>query len=138
MKVITYAQNYCVLVWPFMAFYGLLWPFMLLCGFDIIGLVLSFLAVIDPNSFGLVFRITTTTMSPEEICSLKIDPGNCQNQTTRFYYNVALGQCLEFKYNGCDGNANNFITNLECQNKCLTSQGDNVRRISHNSSLGIF
>ena len=43
------------LVWPF---YGLIWP---LYGFlwqniDLIGLVWSFLAVINPNSFGLVVK----------------------------------------------------------------------------------
>ena len=44
------------LLWHFIAFYGyngLLWQ-----NFDLIGLVSSFLAVIDPNSFGLVsFKI---------------------------------------------------------------------------------
>ena len=51
-----------------MAFYGLLWPFMAFYGhiivfyglswqnIDLIGLVPSFLAVIDPNSFGLVIN----------------------------------------------------------------------------------
>ena len=36
----------------FIAFYGLLWQ-----NIDLIGLLSSFLAVIDPNSFGLVYSI---------------------------------------------------------------------------------
>ena len=40
------------IVWPYIVLYGLLWPFMATYRF---GLVWSFLAVIDPNSFGLVF-----------------------------------------------------------------------------------
>ena len=46
-----------------MAFYGPIWPFMAillcfmaLCGKIKIGLVSSFLAVIDQNSFGLVYN----------------------------------------------------------------------------------
>ena len=38
------------LLWSYMAFYGLLSQ-----NIDLIGLVLFFLAVIDPNSFGLAF-----------------------------------------------------------------------------------
>ena len=36
------------LVWPF---YGLKWPFVVFC-----GRISYFLAVIDPNSFGLAYR----------------------------------------------------------------------------------
>ena len=54
------------LIWPFMFLYGRLWSFMAFYGhiivfyglsmqnIELIGLVSSFLAVIDPNSFGLV------------------------------------------------------------------------------------
>ena len=46
------------LLWYFMVFYGLLWPVMAsygpFMGIYRFGLVCSFLAVIDPNSFGLV------------------------------------------------------------------------------------
>ena len=38
------------LLWPFVAIYGLLWQ-----NIDFIGLLSSFLAVIDPNLFGLVW-----------------------------------------------------------------------------------
>ena len=53
--------------WSCMAFYGLLWSYMAFYGHNIVlyglswqnidlnGLVSSFLAVIDPNSFSLVF-----------------------------------------------------------------------------------
>ena len=43
-------------VWPFMAVYGLVWSFYGLKWHFVvfIGRILSFLAVIDPNSFGLV------------------------------------------------------------------------------------
>ena len=48
------------LTWPFMVLYGLIWSYMAFydhidLNIDMIGLVSSFLAVIDPNSFGLVY-----------------------------------------------------------------------------------
>ena len=44
------------LVWFYMAFYGLSWQNIDLIG--LVSLVSSFLAVIDPNSFGLVLENT--------------------------------------------------------------------------------
>ena len=58
--------NFLRVIMVCMAIYGLIWLFMVLCGrfivfngllwqnIDLIGLVSFFLAVIDPNSFGLV------------------------------------------------------------------------------------
>ena len=59
------AWSYMALLWPFhgligdfyirfIVVYGLLWQ-----NVDLIGLVSSFLAVIDPNSFGLVSLVKT-------------------------------------------------------------------------------
>ena len=57
---------FCNVAWPCKVIYSPIWPFMVLYGHiivfygrswqnvDLIGLVSSFLAVIDPNSFGLV------------------------------------------------------------------------------------
>ena len=55
----------CGLVWPstaFLTFNGVLWSYMAIYGLlwlniDFIGLISSFLAVIDPNSFGLVCSV---------------------------------------------------------------------------------
>ena len=44
--------TYSGIVWPFVFFYGLLWQ-----NIDLTGLTLPFLAVIDPNSFGLVLHV---------------------------------------------------------------------------------
>ena len=64
--------TYCGLLWPFMVLYDLVWYFIILYGLimvlyglfyslirqniDLIGIESSFLVVIDPNSFGLVFH----------------------------------------------------------------------------------
>ena len=48
--LIRISMDLCVLVWTCMALFGLVWHFMVFY-----GRISSFLAVIDPNSFGLVF-----------------------------------------------------------------------------------
>ena len=52
LSCIAFSWSCMALEWTFMAFYGRLWQ-----NTDFNGLVSSFLAVIDPNSFGLVFLL---------------------------------------------------------------------------------
>ena len=54
-----------------------------------------------------------------DICSLPPDPGPCKALIPRWYHNAATGQCEEFIYGGCEGNANNFETKLACEQACL-------------------
>lgn len=35
-----------------------------------------------------------------------------------FSYDPALGKCIEFKFGGCDGNANNFVSFKQCMDAC--------------------
>lgn len=37
---------------------------------------------------------------------------------TRWYYHAEPRKCQEFKYKGCDGNANNFDTKAICETAC--------------------
>ncbi|CAG9534594.1 unnamed protein product [Cercopithifilaria johnstoni] len=65
------------------------------------------------------------------ICSLPPQQGNSCNMSSviRFYFNVANKGCIEFTYNGCGGNLNNFATLEQCNNFCLSSactSGDTV------------
>lgn len=53
-------------------------------------------------------------------CYEPLDPGDCDTYDIRFYYNKYTGKCEQFKYKGCNGNANNFFTMEECQRKCDT------------------
>ncbi|EJD73670.1 hypothetical protein LOAG_18918 [Loa loa] len=57
------------------------------------------------------------------ICSLPLHQGNSCGMTavTRFYFNVARLNCIEFTYNGCGGNLNNFASLDQCNNFCLSS-----------------
>jgi len=63
-----------------------------------------------------------------EICKLAPDAGKCSNSLARYYYDPQLGDCQQFVYGGCHGNANRFLTHADCQTTCRqqpqTSQND--------------
>uniref|UniRef100_A0A8C2TPJ3 Tissue factor pathway inhibitor n=1 Tax=Coturnix japonica TaxID=93934 RepID=A0A8C2TPJ3_COTJA len=70
-----------------------------------------------------VFFITGVPLPPLKLghsdCALKADEGPCKAIHMRFYFNIRSRECEIFEYGGCQGNANNFLTLEECQNKLL-------------------
>ncbi|POI34849.1 hypothetical protein CIB84_001399 [Bambusicola thoracicus] len=54
-------------------------------------------------------------------CALKADEGPCKAIHMRFYFNIRSRECEIFEYGGCHGNANNYLTLEECQNKCVVT-----------------
>jgi len=42
-----------------------------------------------------------------------------------FHYNTETGQCEEFIYGGCEGNANRYETVEECQQACASGKSRN-------------
>ena len=63
-------------------------------------------------------------------CLLPADPGsNCEaSSVVMWYYNAVSKRCENFRYGGCDGNANRFATEAQCEarcrkpSECMTSQ----------------
>uniref|UniRef100_A0A3Q3E0Y3 BPTI/Kunitz inhibitor domain-containing protein n=1 Tax=Hippocampus comes TaxID=109280 RepID=A0A3Q3E0Y3_HIPCM len=55
---------------------------------------------------------------PDTICSLPRDKGPCNTWKRRFYFNASIGECKEFGFGRCQGNANNFASLGECQRAC--------------------
>lgn len=53
-------------------------------------------------------------------CTQAIDSGYCEEQHTRYFYNIATDSCQMFYYGGCGGNDNNFYTETECRKACIT------------------
>ncbi|PIO67142.1 Kunitz/Bovine pancreatic trypsin inhibitor domain protein [Teladorsagia circumcincta] len=51
-------------------------------------------------------------------CLLSTSAGNCGTYSNRWWFNAKTGNCEEFIYSGCQGNANNFETYKECQDYC--------------------
>lgn len=52
-------------------------------------------------------------------CAVPVRPGPCKAAIPRWYYNSEAGECVRFTYGGCQGNANNFPTELDCKRACM-------------------
>jgi len=65
-------------------------------------------------------------LSVGEACSAAADTGPCRAAIQMFYYNTQTSRCEEFTYGGCEGNANKYDTEAECQRACASSS--NKRR----------
>lgn len=55
---------------------------------------------------------------PQYVCKLTREQGNCGTYSNRWWFNAKTGNCEEFIYSGCQGNANNFESYKECQDYC--------------------
>ena len=56
-------------------------------------------------------------------CEVDLDEGNpCKFgdlfSSTKWYYDIRVGRCLEFVFTGCGGNNNNFETYYDCREWC--------------------
>lgn len=58
-----------------------------------------------------------------DVCSLPKERGPCHNFSVKWYFDVTYGGCSRFWYGGCDGNGNQFNTQEECENVCVTPDG---------------
>uniref|UniRef100_A0A1I7XIJ1 ADAM_spacer1 domain-containing protein n=1 Tax=Heterorhabditis bacteriophora TaxID=37862 RepID=A0A1I7XIJ1_HETBA len=54
-----------------------------------------------------------------EACHLNVAVGKCKGAFDSWYYEVATGSCVAFKYSGCSGNANRFATKEDCEDLCV-------------------
>ncbi|CAD5222287.1 unnamed protein product [Bursaphelenchus xylophilus] len=54
------------------------------------------------------------------VCNLPLVIGSaCHSEpVTRYWYSPAQGTCQVFQYNGCGGNANNFLSIADCRETC--------------------
>lgn len=52
------------------------------------------------------------------LCYSPKDEGLCSSSVPRYYYDTKSKSCKEFKYTGCGGNNNNFVTETDCYNVC--------------------
>ena len=51
-------------------------------------------------------------------CALPMDIGPCDGECPRWFFNSATGQCEQFMWGCCGGNANNFETLEACEAAC--------------------
>ncbi|XP_055613416.1 papilin-like isoform X1 [Uranotaenia lowii] len=54
----------------------------------------------------------------EDACGLRPAYGRCSENETRWYYDGRSQRCHSFTFSGCQGNANNFYSEQECEQQC--------------------
>ncbi|KAL6733272.1 hypothetical protein Aduo_003933 [Ancylostoma duodenale] len=52
-------------------------------------------------------------------CDLPLEKGPCNGSIPRFGFDSGSRKCVQFKYGGCKGNKNNFLTMENCQKECI-------------------
>ncbi|RWS27622.1 papilin-like protein, partial [Leptotrombidium deliense] len=70
-----------------------------------------------PDGPGLDTKLST------EACALPKERGSCRNYVVKWYFDMQYGGCTRFWYGGCDGNANRFQSQDECERICVSPQG---------------
>lgn len=70
-------------------------------------------------------------VAPSDICSAPVDAGPCREAVTNWYFNEVSGQCEAFIYGGCQGNANRFESEEQCERQCGSFKGQDVCNIPH-------
>lgn len=56
---------------------------------------------------------------PLDVCNLPKIAGPCEGYYPTWYFDAERGQCGQFIYGGCLGNANRFKTREECNSQCV-------------------
>jgi len=59
--------------------------------------------------------ISLPSISP---CGLPRQVGSCNSFRDRYYFDMANQMCKKFRFSGCGGNGNNFMTGVNCQKNC--------------------
>ncbi|HEY8942751.1 MAG TPA: BPTI/Kunitz domain-containing protein, partial [Polyangiaceae bacterium] len=66
-----------------------------------------------------VCRVSKPEPEPApDTCELPIDSGSCLAYMPRFAFDAMTGQCKQFVYGGCGGNANRFDSLGKCEETC--------------------
>lgn len=65
-------------------------------------------------------------LEPLDICNLPVEAGPCQANKALWYYDPASQHCNAFVYGGCEGNANRFDSEEQCERQCGIFRGQGL------------
>ena len=69
----------------------------------------------------------------DDACSLEPTAGPCRALLPRYYFDGQDGKCKKFLYGGCSGNTNNFMTEIECMERCGVVQEERNQEVFRKS-----
>lgn len=78
---------------------------------------------ITPSTVKVTSPPSVETVSKSPICYESVDSGSCNDDITAYYYDARNQTCQAFIYGGCEGNANRFKTEEQCERLCGKFQG---------------
>lgn len=52
------------------------------------------------------------------LCYQRVETGNCNESIPSYYFDPVEKKCSSFIYTGCDGNANRYNTEEQCERQC--------------------
>lgn len=80
------------------------------------------------------------TETEDSVCLQPKKVGPCKARMPRFYYNSKTKTCEQFNYGGCQRNDNNFKTEENCKDKCISNweRGSGELKILPSLVLHIF
>lgn len=79
-----------------------------------------------PANVTVVPIVSVETASKNPICYKTVDPGSCNGDITAYYYDSHNQLCQAFIYGGCEGNANRFQTEEQCERLCGKFHGQGI------------
>ncbi|XP_075524945.1 carboxypeptidase inhibitor SmCI-like [Dermacentor variabilis] len=63
-------------------------------------------------------NLTLVKPSAKDICFIRQVVGRCRAAFPRWHFDKKTGKCERFIYGGCNGNGNNFMSKIECEDFC--------------------
>ncbi|XP_058455699.1 papilin isoform X2 [Malaya genurostris] len=72
----------------------------------------------NENNFASFNECDKACGRAENACQLLPAYGRCSENETRWHYDQRTQRCHAFTFSGCEGNANNFYTERECEQQC--------------------
>ncbi|CEF68976.1 Kunitz-type protease inhibitor 3 [Strongyloides ratti] len=69
------------------------------------------------------------------ICNLEVERGNCEENHIRYFYDARIDQCRMFYYSGCQGNGNNFATQVDCERICKIQEPETPKIVKQEKSF---
>ncbi|XP_074105077.1 proteoglycan-like sulfated glycoprotein papilin isoform X3 [Cotesia typhae] len=76
-----------------------------------------------PESQASTSRPDSDILPNSPICLAPVDAGPCNSEITAYYYDPQTQACQAFIYGGCEGNANRFQSEEQCERLCGRFQG---------------